>query len=511
MNIKGDTTVTFKVEQLYILYAPEDNDYLLQFQNHLIWLQREGLISLYHEGNILAGSNIDQLVDEQLQKADMVVLLLSVDFIKSSRYIAYTKQALALHKTIVPILLRPCVWQHQSWEHLQSIPNKAVSQYADQDLAFYEITLFLINHIAPHFTPPDFATYQHQQHAIAVAAYEQIANKTKINRGSGTSDVLMNKTTNDLNEQQLEALWKAERVQLLLNEESEQWQQWNEQERLRHLELAENGHLWKGTFLCLGKRHQIRGVCESATESKFIVFKGKTRDHILAMESLNGNVLQQYEKMMLLLRRYIPLGRDRHLSSDIYEIPMVAVKELVANAFVHRNYDPQTRSLVQVELFDDRLEIKSPGQLPHELNPNHIEASVLINPSVSAIFYLFQYVERAATGIHKAQTVLKEYGLPPAEIVNIDSPPMVKVTIMRPQYTATPTTDNQVLLKQILQLLEQGNIAAYFEWLLPHSTATAHYQLLQQLQNEYLTGNYRTQSDFVERLRLLAKIILVEA
>lgn len=490
--------------QLFILYAPEDNDYLLQLQNHLIWLQREGIISLYHEGNILAGSYIDQLVEEQLHEADMVLLLLSADFIKSDRHIKYTERAEALHKIVVPILLRPCVWQHQSWGHLHSIPLKAISLYDNKDQAFYEITLSIIQKINPDFVPPEFSDYQHRQHEIAVGHYKQIADKIMVNRGSETSGVLMNKTTNDLNEAQLTALWQEDRVQFLLGEEDEHWQEWDAHERLRHLGLAENGHLWKGTFLCLGKRHQIRGVCETAAESKFIFFKGNTRDVILAMENISGNILEQYEKMMHLLRRYIPLGRDRQLSSDIYEIPISAVKELVANAFVHRSYDLQTRTHIQVEMFDDRLEIKSPGLLPSQLDPNRIEASIFINPSISAIFYLFKHVERAATGINKAQTALKEYGLPPAQIENIDKPPMVKVTIWRPLQNSP---HYNTLLQQALLLLAQNNIADYFTLITPYAK-TDNEHLLKHLRNEYLAGSHHTQPDFMERLKVLATVVL---
>lgn len=244
-------------------------------------------------------------------------------------------------------------------------------------------------------------------------------------------ELLKNKTDADLEERDLERLFEKERAIRVFDELGLAPGNLTVQEKLKNLSLAENGHLFKGTFLSLGKRNQIHAICPSATESKFIFFKGAQRNEILALETLNGNLLQQFEKMLMLLRTHVPLGRDRAKNEDVYEIPMVALREFVANAFVHRNYGSEVQSYVQVELYDDRLEIKSPGHLPDDVDVNKIEGSVLINPVVAAVFHLFQYVERAGTGIGVAQHALLSQGLQPARIENIHHPKMVKVTVFR--------------------------------------------------------------------------------
>ena len=258
-----------------------------------------------------------------------------------------------------------------------------------------------------------------------------------LNRGAGTSELLKDKNTNDLDEKELNRCFKMERVVRSFGEEGIIVSDLPIQKRLIYLGLAENGHIFKGTFLCLGKRNQIQTISQSATESKFIVFKGTNRANILSLETLNGSIIQQYEKMMMLLRTHIPLGRDREKSEDIYEIPMVAIREFTANAFIHRDYNHSVQSYIQVELYDDRLEIKSPGHLPSTVNVNSIEGTVLTNPSIAAIFYLYKHIERAGTGINVAQGALQEYGLRAATIENIDNPKMVKVTIHRQRIQAT--------------------------------------------------------------------------
>jgi predicted HTH transcriptional regulator len=271
-----------------------------------------------------------------------------------------------------------------------------------------------------------------------ISDYKQIINKIEINRGIGTSELLKNKDTDDLDEKELVRFLEQDRVNLVFGELESDQSTLTSHQILRQLSLAENGHIFKGTFLCLGKRNQIQTICHTATESKFIFFKGKVRNEILVLESLNGNLIQQYDRMMMLLRIHIPYGRDRENNEDVYEIPILAVREFVSNAFVHRDYSSEVQSYIQVEFFDDRLEIKSPGNLPNTLDLNKIEGTILVNPVIAAIFHLYKYIERAGTGIQVAQQILKNNQLQPAKIENVDHPKMVKVTIFRKKHTIQP-------------------------------------------------------------------------
>ncbi len=264
--------------------------------------------------------------------------------------------------------------------------------------------------------------------------YKSIKEKIYLNRGAGTSELLKDKQADDLDDKELKRFFKMERVVRAFDEEGLVLDNLTIQKRLIHLSLAENGHIFKGTFLCLGKRNQIQTICHTATESKFIIFKGTDRAHILLLETLNGNIIRQFEKMMMLLRTHIPLGRDREKSQDIYEIPLIALREFVANAFVHRDFQHDVKSYIQVELYDDRIEIKSPGHLPDNIDVNKIEGTVLTNPTIAAVFHLYKHMERAGTGINVSQQALQEQGLKRAQIENIDNPKMVKVTIYRSLY-----------------------------------------------------------------------------
>jgi predicted HTH transcriptional regulator len=298
-----------------------------------------------------------------------------------------------------------------------------------------------------------------------ISEYKQIIEKIETNRGAGTSELLKNKTTDDLDEKEITRLFEKERVIRIFDELEVSPTDFNTHQKLRYLSLAENGHIFKGTFLSLGKRNQIQTICHTATESKFIFFKGTDRTEILVLETLNGNLLQQFEKMLMLLRTHIPLGRDREKNEDRYEIPMLAIREFVANAFVHRDFSAEVQSYIQIELFDDRLEIKSPGHLPKNLDVNKIEGTILVNPVVAAVFHLYKYIERAGTGIQVAQQTLQNNHLQMANIENINHPNMVKVTVFRNKQHENAKNKGG-FFDNILKGLKGINL---FHFLSPHS------------------------------------------
>lgn len=97
---------------LFYSYAHEDEDLRDELQRHLKILQLRGLIAPWHDRAILPGQAWDQAIHRELQRAELVLLLLSVDFL-SSDYILGVELQTALRRardgsaTVVPILLRP--------------------------------------------------------------------------------------------------------------------------------------------------------------------------------------------------------------------------------------------------------------------------------------------------------------------------------------------------------------------------------------------------------------------
>ena len=98
---------------------------------------------------------------------------------------------------------------------------------------------------------------------------------------------------------------------------------------------------------------------------------------------------------------------------EIPEIPWEALREAVINAVIHRNYFEKGAN-VMVEIFDDRVEITSPGGLPKGLKEEDFgKISILRNPNIANLMQRIDYIEKMGTGIARMQKLLANAGLKP--------------------------------------------------------------------------------------------------
>ena len=98
---------------------------------------------------------------------------------------------------------------------------------------------------------------------------------------------------------------------------------------------------------------------------------------------------------------------------EIPEIPLEALREAVLNAVIHRDYFEKGAN-VMVEIFDDRVEITSPGGLPKGLNTEDFGTrSGLRKPNIADLFHRIEYIEKMGTCINRIQNIIKEVGMPP--------------------------------------------------------------------------------------------------
>ncbi len=113
---------------LFYCYASEDEALCDQLEKHLRQLQRHGLISAWHERKILPGGARAHEIDMHLSTASIILLLISPDFLSSDYcYDVQMQRALERHKhgtaQVIPIILRPCDWQHSPLQDLQCLPR----------------------------------------------------------------------------------------------------------------------------------------------------------------------------------------------------------------------------------------------------------------------------------------------------------------------------------------------------------------------------------------------------
>lgn len=109
-------------------------------------LQRSGVIEMWHDRRIIAGSNLDSAISEQLESAKIILLLISADFLASD-YCYDIEMGRAMEKhhdgsaVVIPVILRPCDWSSSPFGKLLATPKdgKPVTMFGNQDEAFTDV------------------------------------------------------------------------------------------------------------------------------------------------------------------------------------------------------------------------------------------------------------------------------------------------------------------------------------------------------------------------------------
>ncbi len=132
--------------RLFYSYAHKDEKLRNELDTHLKLLQRQGLIDSWYDRNINAGEEWKQKISENLEAADIILLLVSADFLASD-YCSETEMHRALERhelgeaRVVPVIVREVNWMHEPFAKLQTLPQDAlaVTKWADRDSAWRNV------------------------------------------------------------------------------------------------------------------------------------------------------------------------------------------------------------------------------------------------------------------------------------------------------------------------------------------------------------------------------------
>jgi len=132
--------------RIFISYAHEDEELKDELDKHLKVLKRSSKVEIWNDRELVAGQEWDASIMAELQQANIILLLVSVDF-NASDFIWDKELAAAMerHKEgsarVVPVILRKCDWDEMPYAILQALPKNAtpVTEYPDRDVAFTEI------------------------------------------------------------------------------------------------------------------------------------------------------------------------------------------------------------------------------------------------------------------------------------------------------------------------------------------------------------------------------------
>lgn len=128
---------------LFFSYSHKDEELRNELETHLTLLKRQGVISSWHDRRITAGTNIDQSISNELESSEIILLLVSANFLASDYcYEKEMKRALEKHENgtavVIPVILHPTDWHPAPFGHLRATPTdgKPISMYANQHEAF---------------------------------------------------------------------------------------------------------------------------------------------------------------------------------------------------------------------------------------------------------------------------------------------------------------------------------------------------------------------------------------
>jgi len=187
------------------------------------------------------------------------------------------------------------------------------------------------------------------------------------------------------------------------------------QEVLEKLNIIIDGQLTNAAILFFGKKPQ-RFFLQA--ETKGAKFKGdKAVKPFLDMKVMEGTICEQVDEIekfiMSNIKKAAWIEPGKIERQEKWEYPMDAIREAIINAICHRNYEETGN--VQVRIFDGRLEVWNPGNLPigwtvdvlkkkHESKPHNL--------LIARLFFLIKYIEEWGTGTTDMVNDTIKHGLP---------------------------------------------------------------------------------------------------
>jgi ATP-dependent DNA helicase RecG len=183
---------------------------------------------------------------------------------------------------------------------------------------------------------------------------------------------------------------------------------------------------------------------------------GETIDVILDRETFeNKSILKQYDEAFHLFQKYYQYEViEGSVRKTVQKIPEKAFREAVANALVHRTWD--IRSQIRIAMFDNRIEIFSPGGLPAGMTEKEYlggRVSVLRNPVIGNVFFRMHIIESFGTGVRRMNQAYSDSSTKPSYAFTPNS-----ITVILPVIqTVQNLTADEMRVYQIMSAVEKSS------------------------------------------------------
>ncbi|MGV9013436.1 MAG: toll/interleukin-1 receptor domain-containing protein [Flavobacteriales bacterium] len=132
--------------EVFFSYSHHDKEYRDELEKHLAMLKHEGLIQAWHDRRIIAGDVLDESISEHLDNAQVILCLLSSNFL-ASRYCFDVEMQRAMDRherneaRVIPVIIHPCDWLHSPLGKLRATPDdgKPISKFANPHDAYLNV------------------------------------------------------------------------------------------------------------------------------------------------------------------------------------------------------------------------------------------------------------------------------------------------------------------------------------------------------------------------------------
>jgi predicted HTH transcriptional regulator len=142
-------------------------------------------------------------------------------------------------------------------------------------------------------------------------------------------------------------------------------------------------------------------------------FKGIIPGNFIDQKTIDGSICFQPEQAYQFVLRHISEGSEDYTGvyrNDRWEYPVIAIREVIRNAVIHRDYSISGQD-IKIAIFDDRIEITSPGRLSPAVDFSNMEAgqSVIRNKILAPVFKRLGIIEQWGNGLMIIADELQDY------------------------------------------------------------------------------------------------------
>ncbi|MBI4645431.1 MAG: ATP-dependent DNA helicase, partial [Bacteroidia bacterium] len=175
----------------------------------------------------------------------------------------------------------------------------------------------------------------------------------------------------------------------------------------------ERGKTFPTNALVLLSDDDLRGKLFPYAKIECARFKGIVPGNFIDQKPIEESICIQPDEAYKFVLRHISEGSTDYIGvyrNDRWEYPVIAIREVIRNAVIHRDYSI-TGSDIKIAIFDDKIEITSPGLLPPSVDYNDMEVgqSRIRNKILAPVFKRLGIIEQWGNGLQLISVELKKY------------------------------------------------------------------------------------------------------